>query len=78
MAVQPIVEVIIRVPGSVLNDVVFQCPDLAWHEIFLTIDQLRQDGTLTLIPKGQGCHVVQLSDQTSLPAPSDRSVLALT
>ncbi len=59
MAVPPVVEVIIRVPGTVLNDVVFHCPDLTWHEIFLAIDRLRREGTLTLTPEGQGHYFVQ-------------------
>lgn len=70
---QPIVEVVIRVPGTMLKDVVFQCPDLTWHEIFLTIDRLRQGGILTLTPNGDGRYAVNLSDRPFL-ATSSRAV----
>lgn len=65
MGLPPIVEVIIRIPGTTVQDVVFQCPDLVWHEIFLTIDRVRQGGILAPAPKGQGRYLVQVSDQAA-------------
>lgn len=62
-------EVIIRSPGTMVEDVVFQCPDLTWNQIFLTIDRLSREGTLTLTPKGQGLYAIQVSDQVSLNIP---------
>lgn len=59
-------EVIIRSPGTMVEDVVFQCPDLTWNQIFIALDRLSRDGALTVTPKGQGQYSVQMSDQTSL------------
>lgn len=65
-----VLEVIIRSPGSMVDDVVFQCPDLTWNQVFLAIDRLSREGTVTLTPKGQGFYSVQVSDQASLNAQS--------
>ena len=63
---QQALEVIIRSPGAMVDDVVFQCPDLTWNQIFLAIDRLSREGALTPIPKGGGLYAVQVSDQTVL------------
>ena len=67
---QQALEVIIRSPGTMTDDVVFRCPDLTWHQIFLTIDRLTREGALTMTPKGQGLYAVQVSDEASLGIPS--------
>lgn len=66
MTRQQSLEVIIRSPGAMVDDVVFQCSDLTWNQIFLAIDRLSREGTLRLTPKGQGLYAIQVSDQTSL------------
>ncbi len=59
-------EVIIRSPGTIAEDVVFQCPDLTWNQIFTAIDRLSREGAVTVTPKGQGLYAIQVSDQTAL------------
>lgn len=59
-------EVIIRSPGTMVDDVVFQCPDLTWNQIFLAIDRLSREGAVTVTPKGQGLYAIQVADQTVL------------
>lgn len=66
MTGQQVLEVVIRSPGAMIDDVVFQCPDLTWNQIFLAIDRLSREGALTLTPKGGGLYAVQVSDQTAL------------
>ena len=66
---QPALELIIRSPGAMVDDVVFQCPDLTWNQIFLAIDRLSREGALTLTPKGGGLYAVQVSDEASLGIP---------
>lgn len=52
-----------------VDDIVFQCPDLTWNQIFLAIDRLSREGALTLTPKGGGLYAVQVSDEASLGIP---------
>jgi hypothetical protein len=63
---QQVLEVIIRSPEALVDDVVFQCPDLTWNQIFLAIDRLSREGALTLAPKRGGLYEVQVSDRTAL------------
>ncbi len=66
---QQALEVIIRSPGAMVDDVVFQCPDLTWNQIFLAIDRLSREGSLRLTPKGQGLYAIQVADQASQNTP---------
>ena len=63
-------EVIIRSPRTMAGDVVFQCPDLTWNQIFLAIDRLSREGAVTVTPKGQGLYAIQVADQTALDVQS--------
>jgi hypothetical protein len=60
---QPVMELIIRSPGSALDDIVLECPDLTWNQVFITIDRLSREGTLNLTPKGRGVYTVQFSHE---------------
>lgn len=57
-----VLEVIVRAPGSVLDDIVLECQDLTWNQVFITIDRLSREGTLKLTPKGRGLYTVHLSN----------------
>lgn len=57
-----LLEVIVRSPGSALDDIVLECPDLTWNQGFITIDRLRREGVLTLTPKGRGLYTAHLSN----------------
>ena len=65
-----VLEIIIRSPGATLDDVVLQCQNLTWNQVFLAIDRLSREGAVTLSPKGHGLYSVQVSDQISLRAQS--------
>jgi len=56
-----VLEVIVRSPGSTLEDLVLECPDLTWNQVFITIDRLSREGALTLTPKGRGVYTLHLS-----------------
>jgi hypothetical protein len=56
-----VMEVIIQSPGRALDEIVFDCPDLTWNQVFLLIDRLTREGILSLIPKGHGRYAVYLS-----------------
>lgn len=58
---QQVMEVIVRAQGTALDDFVLECPNLSWNQVFLVVDRLARDGTLSLIPKGHGRYAVYLS-----------------
>ena len=58
-----VLEVIVRSQGSALDDIVLECPDLTWNQVFLTIDRLSREGALTLTPRGRGLYTVELSNE---------------
>ena len=57
-----VLEVIVRSPGTALDDIVLECPDLTWNQVFIAIDRLSRDGALKLTPKGHGLYTVHLSN----------------
>lgn len=63
-----ILEIIIRSPGIVLDEVVLQCSNLTWNQVFVAVDRLSRAGTVALIPKGHGLYSIYKSDQASLGA----------
>ena len=58
---QQVMEVIVRSPGTALDDFVLECPNLSWNQVFLVVDRLTRDGTLSMIPQGHGRYAVYLS-----------------
>ena len=58
---QQVMEIIVRQPGSTLDDIVLECPDLTWNQVFITIDRMSREGTLKLMPRGRGVYTVQFS-----------------
>lgn len=60
-----IMEVIIRSPGNQLEEVVFECPDLTWHQVFCELHRLSRVRQVRLTTKGPGRYAV------SIPAASN-------
>jgi len=58
-----VLEVIVRSPGNTLDDIVLECSDLTWNQVFSAIDRLSREGTLTLTPKRHGLYTIRLSNQ---------------
>jgi hypothetical protein len=58
-----VLEVIVRSPGNTLDDIVLECSDLTWNQVFSAIDRLSREGVLTLTPKGQGLYTIRLSNK---------------
>jgi hypothetical protein len=58
-----VLEVIVRSPDRMLDEVALECPDLTWNQVFIAIDRLSREGTLSLTPKGRGLYTVRLSNQ---------------
>ncbi|NGZ11436.1 MAG: hypothetical protein CV088_19040 [Nitrospira sp. LK70] len=51
-------EVIIRSPGTPLEEVVVECPDLTWNQVFCELDRMRRGGQVRLTMKGPGLYAL--------------------
>lgn len=49
---EKIMQVIIRSPDCLLEDVVLECPDLTWNQVFCEFDRISRTGQVRLTPKG--------------------------
>ncbi len=47
-----IMEVILRSPGSQLEEVVLECPYLTWNQVFCELNRLSRGGQVRLTMKG--------------------------
>jgi hypothetical protein len=57
-----VLEVIMQLPGTVLDEIVVECPDLTRSQVFLAIDRLSRTGVLKLTPQAHGCYTIRLSN----------------
>ena len=57
-----VLEVIVQSPGTALDDIVVECQDLTWNQVFLAIDRLSREGVLKLTPKKHGRYTIRLSN----------------
>ncbi len=55
---EKIMEVVVRSPGCVLEDIVQRCPDLTWNQVFSELDLLSREGVIRLTKKGPGLYAV--------------------
>lgn len=69
MNTQRILQVIVRAPNSTLDELVLECPDLTWNQVFLVIDHLCREGIINLLPKAPGIYTIHLSNT---PEPAGR------
>lgn len=53
-----IMEVILRSPGSQLEEVVLECPALTWNQVFCELSRLSRGGQVRLTMKGTGLYAV--------------------
>ena len=51
-------EIVIRSPGCALEEVVMECPDLTWNQVFLELDRLSRGGQVILKQKGPGLYTI--------------------
>jgi len=51
-------QVIIRSRGSLLEEVVLECPGLTWNQVFCELDRINREGHVRLTPKGPGLYGV--------------------
>ncbi len=60
-------EVIIRSPGGQLEEVVIECPDLTWNQVFCELDRMNRAGQVRLTTKGPGLYALS-NTTTSNPS----------
>jgi hypothetical protein len=53
-----VLEVIVRSPGTVLDEMVLQCQGLTWNQLFVAISYLHREGVLTIYPKERGQYAI--------------------
>jgi hypothetical protein len=51
---EKIIRVIIRSPGCSLEEVVLECHDLTWNQVFCEIHRMSRTEQVGLTPKGPG------------------------
>jgi hypothetical protein len=53
-----IMEVIIRSPGSSLEEVMLECRGLTWNQVFIELDRMSRTGQVRLDEKRPGLYTV--------------------
>lgn len=58
-------EVIIRSPGCSLEEIVLECSDLTWNQVFTELDRMSREGHIRFTVKGSGlCGVTSTASCT--------------
>ncbi|MEP7153573.1 MAG: hypothetical protein ABI856_17875 [Nitrospira sp.] len=57
-----LLEVLVQSPGTALDEIVVECPDLTWNQVLLAIDRVSREGVLKLAPNGEGRYTIRLSN----------------
>ncbi len=57
-----ILEVLARSDGCLLEEIVDQCSDLTWNQVFLELDRLSRTGEIRLGLRGPGRYIVTAGD----------------
>jgi hypothetical protein len=55
---EKIMQVVFRSPGCLLEEVVLECPDLTWNQVFCELDRMSRSGQVRLTAKGPGLYAV--------------------
>ena len=59
MAVEDqVIDVVQRAHDCDLEEIMRQCSNLTWNQVFFAVDRLSRRGELLLIPKGRGMYTV--------------------
>lgn len=57
-ASEQIIQVVTRSPGCLLEEIVLECPDLTWNQVFCELDRMSRSGQVRLTAKGPGLYAV--------------------
>jgi hypothetical protein len=53
-----VIDVVQRAHDCDLEEIMRQCSNLTWNQVFFAVDRLSRRGELILIPKGRGMYAV--------------------
>jgi hypothetical protein len=59
--------VIIRSPSSLLEEAVFECPDLTWNQVFCEPERMSRAGQVLPAMKGLGLYAVSRQPHATPP-----------
>lgn len=65
-ASEQIMQVVLRSPGCLLEEIVLECSDLTWNQVFCELDRMSRSGQVRLTAKGPGLYAVT---STTAPCP---------
>jgi len=63
-----VMEVVISSPGCDLEEVMKECADLTWNQVFHEVDRLSRDGYVVLKLEGRGHYSVRPSHRAMRPS----------
>jgi Protein of unknown function (DUF2934) len=70
-------EVIIRSPGSLLEEVVLECPGLTWNQVFIEIERMSRAGLVQFQAKGLRLYTVTPSTRCKPSTSSNREEVSM-
>jgi len=62
-----VIDIMLHTRTCDLEEVVRQCTNLTWNQVFLAVDRLSRSGDIMLMPAGRGTYTV------TFPAPAGGS-----
>jgi hypothetical protein len=63
-----VMEVVVRSPGCDLEEVMTECPDLTWNQVFFEVDRLSREGYVTLKLEQRGHYSVRPAQRALRPS----------
>ena len=70
-----VIDILLHTRTCDFEEVMRQCSDLTWNQVFLAVDRLSRSGELILMPRGRGAYTVTFPhrqdgrpDRRSLPS----------
>jgi hypothetical protein len=55
-----VLEVILRASGCTLEEIVLECANLTWNQVFFAVDRMTRSGELRRMPKGRSLYMIHL------------------
>ena len=55
-----VIETVARHPDCLLEELVLDCPELTWNQVFLEVDRMSRTGQVRVTSMGEGTYTVTL------------------